>query len=236
MKQTIVRISSVTLLAIGCVLGSTSSMANAHAYQSLESIKQAVSDLVLSVAVGNSRIESINIDNRLRLKRCDMALETFWPQGARQAGNTSVGVACNDAKPWKIYVPVRIAMSRRVLVAVRPLNRGETLQESDLMMVERDVSRLNNRFMVDAAQYIGHEVRYTINENRVLEPNMFKPPQLIKRGDQVLIVAGQKGFEVRMSGQAMGNGTKGSRISVRNNKSKRVVQGEVVDKGMVRVN
>ena len=43
------------------------------------------------------------------------------------------------------------------------------------------------------------------------------------------------GIQVRMNGEALADGTQGKVVRVRNASSKRIVEGEVIAKGMVKV-
>lgn len=229
-----------TILAsalILCLLLPSLAMAKTEGvkFQSHDSIREAVTSWVLDEAGDNTEIKRISLDTRLKLRQCEMPINTFWPPGARGSSSASVGVACEGERPWKIFVPVKLLVTKPVLVASRSLMRGDILDEADVMMVEKDVSRLNGNYLTDIGSFIGFEIRQQIKEERVIRANMFKAPRLVKRGDTVTIVAGTNGFEVRVGGTALGGGGKGKRISVRNLKSKRVVQAEVIRKGLVRV-
>ncbi len=199
-------------------------------------IQQTAEDFVFNELGGEDIEVSVRrIDSRLRLQRCEQPLAAFWSPGARKRGATSVGVACEGDKPWKLYVRVNIKLMREVAVADRPLIRGDILQESDIRLEKRDVSRLSGGYLEDVSSLIGYEVRQSVSTNAVLRSRMFAAPKLIHRGDKVTIMAAIGGLEVRISGEALSDGGKGKMIRVRNLSSKRIVQGEVVSKGLVRI-
>jgi len=209
----------------------------AEEHQSHESIRLAVEQFVLDEAENSQDIESsVNkLDARLKLHLCENPLNTFWPPGSRKHGSTSVGVACEDGKPWKIYVPVKIAEFREVVVVSRPLLRGDTLQEGDIEMQRRDISRLGQRFLNDYSEFLGYRVRQAASVGKVLQASMLSIPELVKRGEKVTLLASGGGIEIRMVGEALSNGGKGAVIRVRNINSKRIVEGEVVSRGVVQV-
>ena len=62
-----------------------------------------------------------------------------------------------------------------------------------------------------------------------------KEPLAVKRGQRVDLVALAGGLEVRMTGEAMSDGTPGQRIKVRNLRSKRVVDGIVKSSTTIQV-
>ncbi len=175
------------------------------------------------------------LDRRLRLHRCSQPLSVFWPPGSRKSGAVSVGVACEDAKPWKIYVRARVVEYRNVAVLRRPLARGERLTAADIGMERRDVSRLRGGYVGDAARLVGYEARRGLREGEVLTIRMFRAPRLVRRGQRVILLAGRRGFEVKMPGKALADGGRGDRIRVKNTRSRKIVEGEVVRSGLVRV-
>lgn len=205
-------------------------------YQSHDEIYTAVKSYISNeLSEQDSRISVRRLDDRLRLKRCGETLDIFWAPGARHAGATSIGVSCNAAKPWKIYVRVDIAVTREILVATRLLRRGDIMGKADFELERRDISRLGDRYLSDASRFIGYEVAQDINAGQVLTARMLRQPKWVKRGQRVTLIAGVSGLEVKMSGEAMSDGAKGAIIRVKNSSSKKIVQGEVVEKGVVKV-
>ncbi len=204
--------------------------------QSHQEIRQVVEDFVYeTLSDEDVEVRVRSVDNRLRLQRCEAPLEAFWSPGSRQRGSTSVGVACEGDKPWKIYVRVTIKLMREVAVAARPLVRGDILQRDDVRMVRKDVSRINGSYLEDPTPLIGYELRQSVSANSLLYSRMLQAPKLVRRGDKITVLAVVGGLEVRVVGEALSDGGKGQMIRVRNLSSKRIVHGEVVSKGMVRI-
>jgi len=58
-------------------------------------------------------------------------------------------------------------------------------------------------------------------------------PKLIRRGDQVVIVATTGGISVRMAGTAMADGRRDEQITVKNKSSNRLIKVRVVAPGTV---
>ncbi len=205
--------------------------------QSHESIRAAVSDFMAQEMQSGLDIESTirGVDARLRLRQCTQPLHTFWPPGARQSGASSVTVACEDNKPWKIYVQVMLKRYQQVLVADHALVRGHHLAAEDVRLERREVTRLGQKYLEDISPFIGYELRQSIRSGAVVKAQMFRAQKMIKRGQTVTMVAGDRGFQVQMRGKALADGALGKRIRVKNLKSKRVVEGEVISKGVVRI-
>ena len=158
------------------------------------------------------------------------------PQGSRSSGNSTVGVRCNGVKPWTLYVPVKIAVYREVLVTTRPLVRGEIVTAADLRPERRNLENLRTGYLTDPKQAIGRLVKRSLNAGTALSVSAIAPPRVIKRGEKVTLLIDIPGIQVRATAKALGDGAMGETISVRNTSSRQVVQATVVSPGVVRVN
>ncbi len=222
---------------IFCLLALLPLGAQGSDYQSLASIRAAAEQFALAQGQGQGHVEVTigALDRRLHLPRCSLPLRAFLPPGSRLQGNTAIGVSCPDARPWKIYVPTRIRLMQRVLVAKRPLIRGERLQAEDLDYAEQDITRLRSGYFTDARNLVGKVLSQAVMPGRVISPRIIDNPRLVRRGQDVTILAGSDGFEIRMKGKAMMDGKAGDVIRVKNSKSKRIVEGQVVAASTVKV-
>ncbi len=220
----------VTLLMAG--------MASAGQRQDPESIRKVAADFAASgvqADEGRLEIQPARLDPRLRLPRCTVPLEAFAPPSRGNGSRRLVGVRCNAPSPWSIYVPVRIALFREVLVTRSALPRGHRIQAGDLERVPRDIYRLHQGFFTDPEQVTGMVTRAPLLAGRVLTRSQLRPQVAIRRGNRVILVAGDGPIEVRMAGIALASGSVGQRIRVRNLRSRRVVEGDVIDSRTVRV-
>jgi flagella basal body P-ring formation protein FlgA len=180
-------------------------------------------------------VEDGHLDPRLQLADCTQPLEAFLPPGGRASGNTTVGVRCPGAQPWTLYVPVRVAVTGPVVVVTRPLARGALIGDADLQVVERDLAQLPFGHLQDPARVAGMQLLRPVSAGTALTPGMLEAPRLIRRGQQVTLLATAGSVEVRMSGTALGDGAEGERVRVRNLNSKRVIEGVVTAAGQIQV-
>ena len=61
------------------------------------------------------------------------------------------------------------------------------------------------------------------------------PPLVVRRGQQVVLLAETAGLQVRSSGTALADAARGERVRVKNSRSRRIVEGVAVDAATVRV-
>jgi flagella basal body P-ring formation protein FlgA len=184
---------------------------------------------------GDVEVSIDRLDPRLRLALCDQPLEGFWPKGARKMGSVSVGVRCNGSNTWSIYTRAKVAVFESVVVANRPLSRGESLDASDVELVREDLTRLSSGFYSQIEDVVGMEVRRPVRAGTVLGRGMVKAPILIHRGEKVSITASTGTVTVRMEGKALASGAKGDVITVMNLSSKHKIEATVAAPGVVKV-
>jgi len=232
-------IFSSTLFASLMLLHSAPSFSSA--YQTHDSIKNSAETFLLSKLSRDSRgkidIEVITnrLDPRLRLRQCETALEPFLPTGANLSGNTSIGIRCQDNKPWSLYVSAKIIKYANIYVATRFLPRGEQLKQSDFALERRDISNQSIGYITDIKAIDGKILRRPLRHNNIIPPNALTEAMLVKRGDRVTILAQNTGVKVHMKGKALKNGAKGEMIRVRNLSSKRIIEGKILSEGVVGV-
>lgn len=184
---------------------------------------------------GEIEVSTGRLDRRLRLAPCEVPLQAYESPNGLKPGRNAVGVRCEGAKPWKIYVTVNIATTQAVVVTTRALARGELLKGTDLKIEKRDTGRIHKGFFTEFTPVAGLRVKRRVAANRILEPGMLERRQLVKRGSAVEIVADQGALQVRMKGKALSDGTLGERIRVRNRASGREITGEVIASGVIQV-
>ncbi|MEJ2576345.1 MAG: flagellar basal body P-ring formation chaperone FlgA [Gammaproteobacteria bacterium] len=176
-----------------------------------------------------------DLDSRLQLGACSVPIEAFEPPNGLKPGRAIVGVRCDDDQPWKLYVPVEIQLPGEVVVAKRPLKRGEVLSNDDLTLAPRDLSRLHRDYYTEVEPLIGQSVRRTLRRNAVVTPSSVEAHDVVRRGSDVTIIAANPTVQVRMRGKALGDGSAGERIKVQNLSSGRELSATVVGTGLVRV-
>ncbi len=208
-------------------------------YQSLDSISSEAQSFLTAAAQERTdgAVEvSINpLDRRLRLTECQQPLTLAMAPGARLRGATSVRVSCESDTPWSLYVTGNISVYGYALVTRRTLARGETLSSGDVQLVEKDLTNLYYGYFNRAEEVLGQQATRALPAGQVLTPNTIKPALLIRRGDQVTLMAEIGGIEVSMMGEALNDGIQGQRLRVRALNSKRVVEGQVVSANVVKV-
>lgn len=210
--------------------------AAAPATESLENITATVSTFVERQYPGSGdlRIKVGRLDPRLRLRRCAHALESTWAPGSARLGQATVAVRCAGARPWKLYVPVRIARQRKVAVTTRPMARGERISNHDLVLESRTLGQQRTAIVLDPRRVQGYTLKYAVAAGKILTARMLDAPKLVRRGHRVVMTAASQGLNIQMKGIALEDGLLGDTIKVRNPASRRVLYATVIATGQVR--
>ncbi|OGS97648.1 MAG: flagella basal body P-ring formation protein FlgA [Gallionellales bacterium RBG_16_56_9] len=171
------------------------------------------------------------IDQRITLPEC-ARLEAFLPTGSQLIGKTAIGVRCNEANGWSIFVPVQIKVSINLLVSARQLPLGHTLQKGDIASQIMETSQTGG--LTDPERAIGKVLRYGIAAGQVLREYMLRLPYSVTQGQVVQLAVQGSGFSVRSEGVALNNASEGQTVQIRLH-SGRVISGIAGAGGVVEI-
>lgn len=197
-------------------------------------IKTAVSNFVqqqTAALPGKVTYQVEDVDRRIALANCTR-IEAFVPGGSQLIGKTSVGVHCNEAGGWQIFVPVQIKLRLDLLVSARQLPLGHVLQAQDLVSLTTEATQLTG--LTDPNLAIGKILRYSIAAGQVLRENMLRIPFSITQGQTVQLVSQGSGFSINNAGAALNNASSGQAVQVRVG-SNRVLGGVARANGVVEI-
>lgn len=229
-------LTQLLLLFSLCHLGITTAGTSLQSPQSIRETVKIFINQKISKDFPHHEIKVSSLDPRLKLAPCNVPLQGFLPSGRQAIGNTTVGVRCTGSKPWTIYVPAFVKAMRKVVVTSHPVLRHATISSADVRLEERDISVGSNPYIFSLENVVGKIAKRAMANATALSPAMLDAPLLVHRGEKVIILAEATGIQVRMAGTALMDGTEGQIIRARNTRSKRMVEGQVIKPGIIRVN
>lgn len=184
---------------------------------------------------GRYEIQINRLDPRLRMPACEQPLYTRLESPAHPVGRVTVRVGCDAGAVWSLLVPAQVRLFRPVVVAQRPLPRGTILSAQDIDWRERDIGTLNQGYLTEPEQALGHKLTRQVGIDQVLSPNQLERAPVVRKGDHVVISAGGTALSVRMPGEALSDGALGEQVRVRNLSSNRVIRARITGPGQVMV-
>ena len=222
-------VTGIFLLMLTAIANTTRAAEHTEAvWHPVEEIKAAAEHYVkLTSGPSDGRLVPTagHLDPRLRLPLCSEALAPFVRPGTELSGRTIVGVRCPGEKPWKIYLPVHIAIMERVLVSRESLPRGHFIQKDDVEFAVRDVSSLSDGYLTKSDDIVGHSLKRSVAKGVVLTSSLLQADTIIRRGQLVTLTVQHKSVDIRMTGKALMDGAANQRIRVENLESGRIVEG-----------
>lgn len=230
--------SLFNFLAAGLLLG-VASFSNAHtAVEPLESIQAAAEKQVRSLlpeSKAKHYVTAQRLDSRLRLAACTAKLEAFIANNATVSARSTVGVRCPSQNTWTVYVPVNVEVETPILVLLRPLARRAAVEPADVELQTRRLPGVASSFISDPGRLPGLRLKRALPAGTALTADVLVPDVLVRRGQQVTLIAMSGTIEIRAQGQALGEGGANERIRVQNVSSMKIVEGVVESAGTVRI-
>jgi flagella basal body P-ring formation protein FlgA len=114
------------------------------------------------------------------------------------------------------------------------LARNSIITRDDLVMTSQPLGSQNG-ILYDPEQIVGMELTRQLNAGSPIKANYLRPPKVVKRGQQVVLVAGSGGLNVRMKGKANGDAAVGERVRVTNTSSGQQLEGIVNQDGSISI-
>jgi len=212
----------------------------AHCQTSLN-LQPALDDFIASyterAAAKGFRIESEigTIDPRISVGQCDNNLNLDFSRDPIEYAQTTIQIECLSDKPWRLFVRAEIRLYGKVVIASAAIPRGSQLSKDMLNLQEQQLNRGGYGYFNKLQQVTGMIAKRSIRAGNIVKPGVLTQPELVERGDQVVIVAANEAIEIRMKGTALAGGSMGEQISIRNNRSERVIRAKIIDRGIVAV-
>jgi len=205
----------------------------------LENIRSTAEKFALATLddrhLHNVVAKSANLDPRLRLRECSEPLEAFSSGNAGKPTHKTVGVRCAAPNPWTLYVPVTISATTDVVFTTRAIARSEMPMPVDLEVRRVGLDKLPPGYLSSMAELGQMELVRPLRSGSPLTLNALTRRDLVRQGQEVVIVAMASGLQVKMKGTALKNGSEGERILVKNSNSGRSVEATVLKDGSVKV-
>ena len=228
----IARILSSSLLMITCswqVAADSAIDVRSDAQQAAESLVRSLTE---APEHGELSVTAAPLDSRLRLSACSAPLLAELAGRGTIGSQVTVRVACPEPDGWNIYVPVRVKTLRPVVVAKHAIPGGSILEKSMVRVVLKDTKLVHRQVFSSDEGIIGSRIKRHLQAG---QPITARNLCLVCKGEPVTIIAESKNLKLKTDGIALSDGGNGETVSIRNNRSKRVIEANVVSVGLVKI-
>jgi flagella basal body P-ring formation protein FlgA len=191
-------------------------------------IEKLVSDYVLDTLWYEVAVDFCN------LKSDDIAADYLQLRALTRGeplGTFSVTATVTDGVRVLESGRVRFAIRRfaEVLVLADRVGRAELLNESHVRTARMDVTNLRERPVVSFEEIDGYRARRNLTRGSIVTTGDVEPVPDVESGREVTIVYNDGRCQISTPGIAMGTGSAGDYIKVRNSTSGKVLVARVVD-------
>lgn len=203
-------------------------------------VRQVVTDYVerktarLGVEV---RVKKLGFSGEIALPPGNVSYEVVSPREWEGWGKAPLAliVRVNEVVAKNIPLNVEVEALADMVVATRPLERGEVVAPDDVTLQKRDLAMAPARVCRTLAEALGKRVRVGMRGNSPVRDDYLERLPIVKSGQLVTIVAENSAFRVTATGRARGNGARGDLVPVQNLNGQKEIPAVVVDANTVRV-
>lgn len=221
-------LSSILFLLSSIINAETSSIHR----QLSEFIEQQISTILLPSDRYSYDISSLN--QQFKFSSCSVPL-SFQPSRPLIAGKFSIKVSCDAAPKWSFYSRGEIDIQRTVIVTAQSLPKGMPLTPENTEPKAISLQKLRGGYFTSYKEINDFTLKRAVTKGSVLTPQVLTPPLLVRKNDEVIIIAGRPDrIEVRVSGTALQDGRMNQQIRVRNQSSGKTIKARVINRGIVR--
>jgi len=182
-----------------------------------------------------SEVSVGNIDPRMGVYSCITPIEFSFNRAPILQKHVTVKAECQDTKPWKIHLSINFEIYASSVIAATPIPRGQVIGEAQLDEKELIINQGQHSGYSHKKDLLGKVAKRSIRAGAIIQASFVKAPQLVKKGDNVVIIASNDFISVKMNGTALTDGLLGQQISIQNNQSKRIIKGKVLRTGVVTI-
>ena len=175
------------------------------------------------------------VDPRLRMAPCGDAIQVQFVTDPMAATHVTLQAACKGTRPWRLFLGARIKIAATAYVAKVPLPRGAKIAPSNIETQLVTINQSHGAIFDSTEGLVGMQLVRPIQAGTLLTSDLLEAPDVVARGDRVIIKAAVASIAVKTRGTALSDGQKGQQILVRNDRSKRTVKAVVIGPGLVGV-
>jgi flagella basal body P-ring formation protein FlgA len=148
----------------------------------------------------------------------------------------TVRITVNNILQKRLRLTAHVTHYAPVVKTLRPINRGEILTAGDVVVEVMPSNRIVRNAMTSLDDVVGNQAIRNMGIGRVVTTSAINKPTLVKKGDQVTIIAQSGAMKITAPGIVRQKGFKNSLVKVLNIQTQKTVFGMVQDAKTVKVN
>ena len=182
-------------------------------------------------------MRAIELPGPIRIPAGTYRLRVVPPAGTALVGRVRLQVELTvDGRPVRsIWITAELGMYTDVVVARRPIARGETLAADDVSLERRDLAETPRGVLTSLAGATGAVAHGPIAPFAPIRRDQIEAAATVHRGDVVLLVARRGVLRITAPGEVRDDAGVGQQVHVLNRGSRKDIVGRVLDATTVAV-
>jgi flagella basal body P-ring formation protein FlgA len=191
----------------------------------------------LGAAGPDAVLHTVDAPGPLRIPAGAYRTRVVPPPGVALLGRVrlQVELLMDDRVVKTVWVTADIGLNGAVVVARRPIARGEKLEADDLTLDQRDLSRVARGVVTDLAEATGTVAQAPIVPFTPIKREQLAAAAAVHRGDVVLLIAERGRLRITAAGEVREDAGVGQQVRVVNRASRKDLVGRVIDGATVAV-
>lgn len=187
--------------------------------------------------------ESIEIDIKelsllAKLTASASEFKLQFPQGSDVVGRTVLPIRFFDTEGDIVHkgnIVVDVEAMAPYYRTTRLIKRHKVIQESDIELVDLSVKGQHKNVVRRKDDIVGRMTASTLAAGSIMTAYMLKEVPVVKIGSNVIVLLQNDGFELRVKGRALDDGSIGDTIRVQTNlETRKIIYAEVLNETTVR--
>lgn len=189
----------------------------------LERIKQQLKQNIPQPEQGQLSIDVPALDPRITIQDCDSDIDITLPKTLERR-NINVKISCQQPKSWQLFVPVKLKYTQAVVITKQAISKGTILSKDNITITYKDSAQIRAGVVTEPSSLYGARSKRYLFKGKIINQQSIC---LVCKGESVTIIAKSVGLEIKSQGTALVDGNLGEVVTIKNNKSGRLVKGRV---------
>jgi flagella basal body P-ring formation protein FlgA len=203
-------------------------------------IREVITDYILKCTENMGmevNVTHIGFKGDLKIAPGEIGYEVIAPRQWEGWGraNLALIIRANGRVERNLSIPVEVEALTDMVVADRPLERGEVIGPADVVLQKRDISGAPGKICRILSEVVGKRVRVAMRGNSPVRSDYLERVPLVKSGQMVTIIAENDVMRITAVGKARNSGAEGDLIMVQNMSSLKDIPARVIDANSVKV-
>lgn len=225
--------SGVDLRRVGYTIPRVVSIKRAGRTIGLEELRNALLAAITGLKK-DVELREVRYDEPLIVSPGTTSIQADAASGSRPGVmNFRVGVNVDGQFAGSRMIEASVDEWGDVPVMRRSIQKGEVVQDADLMRARYNLALLPRDAMRSENQIVGLETKRDVQAGDPLRKEFLSIPPLVNAGSKVTMMYRNGMFELTATGTALEAGVRGQDIRIKNETSKKIVVGTVLEPGLV---